>query len=509
MNEHLILYPILVHLITAILLLFFWMKPKIQYYISIAGSAIGIIIGIVLFQSVWENGIQSIQLGNWQAPFGITMVSDTLSASLVLIANIVALAISINSTKTVVSTRIKFGYYAILHFLFMGLSGAFITGDLFSLYVWFEVIIISSFVLLTIGGRKNQIEGAVKYFTLNMISSIIFLTAIGMVYGVTGSLNMADISRIIPEIENKGLVQTISLIFFVGFGVKSGVFPLYFWLPASYHTPPAAVSALFAGLLTKVGVYAMIRVFTLLFPLGETNQLIIMIIAGLTIFFGGIGAIVQRDVLKVFSYLIICHIGFMVGGLGLFTGVALAGAVMYMFHDIIVKTTLFLMGGVFYRIFGSTRFENMGGLMDQYPRLSFLFAIPLFALVGVPPLSGFWPKVSLFSAAYTRGEFFMLIMFIFASLITLIIIARVWNNIFSKRNIERKERVDMKYFNQFSLLQKISYIVPIILLVCVTLYYSFFAEHFQMVAKRISEELMNTEHYYNAVFGIKENNIKL
>src|SRR5690554_3423559 len=336
-----------------------------------------------------------------------------------------------------------------------------------------------------------------------MISSIIFLTAIAMVYGVTGSLNMADISRIIPEIENKGLVQTISLMFFVGFGVKSGVFPLYFWLPASYHTQPAAVSALFAGLLTKVGVYAMIRVFTLLFPLGEVNQLIIMIIAGLTMFFGGIGALVQKDVLKVFSYLIICHIGFMVGGLSLFTGVAIAGAVMYMFHDILIKTTLFLMGGVFHRIFGSTKFENMGGLIDNYPRLSFLFAIPLFALVGVPPLSGFWPKVSLFSAAYTKGEIFMLIMFIFASLITLVIIAKVWNNVFSKKELDNKERIDMKYFHQFNILQKISYLVPIIILVSVTLYYSFFAEHFQMVAERISEELMNTEHYYNAVFGIK------
>src|SRR5690554_6523297 len=504
MNEHLILYPILVHLITAILLLFFWMKPKIQYYISIAGSAIGIIIGIVLFQSVWENGIQSIQLGNWQAPFGITMVSDTLSASLVLIANIVALAISINSTKTVVSTRIKFGYYAILHFLFMGLSGAFITGDLFSLYVWFEVIIISSFVLLTIGGRKNQIEGAVKYFTLNMISSIIFLTAIGMVYGVTGSLNMADISRIIPEIENKGLVQTISLIFFVGFGVKSGVFPLYFWLPASYHTPPAAVSALFAGLLTKVGVYAMIRVFTLLFPLGETNQLIFMIIAGLTIFFGGIGALVQKDIQRIFSYLIICHIGFMVGGLSLFTEVAIVGAVMYMFHDIIVKATLFLIGGVMYRIFGSTRLYDMGGLMDNYPRLSFLFVIPMFALVGVPPLSGFWPKVSLFMASYTQGEMFLLIMFIFASLITLVIIAKIWNSTFSKKPVEREKRKAFKYFEKFSFAEKAAYIVPIIILVGVTLYYSFFAEHFQVISERIGKELMNTEHYYNAVFGIKE-----
>lgn len=504
MSEHLIIYPIIVHLITAVLLLFFWMKPRIQRYISILGSGVGIVIGGLLFQRVWEGGIQSIQLGNWEAPFGISMVADTLAVTLIVLTNIVSFALSIYSTENMVSSRVKFGYYAIFHFLIMGLTGAFLTGDLFNLYVWFEVIIISSFVLLTIGGRKIQIEGAVKYFTLNMISSIIFLTGIAMVYGATGSLNMAELSRIIPEIENKGLMQTISLIFFIGFGVKSGVFPLYFWLPASYHTPPAAVSALFAGLLTKVGIYAMLRVFTLIFPLGETNQIIMMVIAGLTMFFGGIGALVQKDMLRVFSYLIICHIGFMVGGLSLFTEVAIVGAVMYMFHDIIVKATLFMIGGVMYRIFGSTKLSKMGGMMDNYPRLSLLFAIPLFALVGIPPLSGFWPKVSLFSASYTEGEIAMLIMFIFASLITMVIIAKVWNKSFSKSAKIKDKKPSFKYFEDFSFGLKAAYIVPIILLVGVTLYYSFFAEHFQLIAERIGEELMNTEHYYNAVFGIKE-----
>ncbi|PKR80514.1 Na+/H+ antiporter subunit D [Brumimicrobium salinarum] len=504
MSEHLTIYPIIVHLLTAILLLLFWMKPQVQRYISILGSAVGIVIAVLLFQRVWENGIQSVQLGNWEAPFGISMVADTLAVTLILLTNIVAFALSIYSTETMVSSRVKFGYYAIFHFLVMGLSGAFLTGDLFNLYVWFEVIIISSFVLLTIGGRKIQIEGAVKYFTLNMISSIIFLTGIAMVYGATGSLNMAELSRIIPEIENKGLMATISLVFFIGFGVKSGVFPLYFWLPASYHTPPAAVSALFAGLLTKVGIYAMIRVFTLIFPLGETNQMILMIISALTIFFGGIGALVQKDVLRVFSYLIICHIGFMVGGLSLFTEVAIIGAVLYMFHDIIVKATLFMMGGVFYRIFGHTKMENMGGLMNNYPRLSLLFAIPLFALVGIPPLSGFWPKVSLFSASYEQGAIFMLIVFIFASLITLVIIAKVWNKTFSKNPTTLPRQKNLRYFDQFSIREKAAFIVPIAMLVGVTLYYSFFAEHFQLIATRIGEELMNSEHYYNAVFKTKE-----
>lgn len=502
MNEHLIMYPIIVHLITAILLLFFWMKPSFQYYISVVGSAIGIIISAILFQYVWANGIQSIQLSNWEAPFGITMVADTLAVILVLLTNIVAFALSIFSTENMVSSRVKFGYHAIFHFLIMGLCGAFLTGDLFSLYVWFEVIIISSFVLLTIGGRKDQIEGAMKYFTLNMLASIIFLTGIAMLYGVAGSLNMADLSRIIPEIENRGIVRTISFIFFVGFGVKSAIFPLYFWLPASYHTPPTSVSALFAGLLTKVGVYAMIRIFTLLFPLDEVSQVVFMVIAGLTMFIGGIGALVQKDILKTFSYLIICHIGFMVGGLSLFTEVAIAGAVLYMFHDILVKSTLFMTGGVLYRVFGLTKLSRMGGLMDSHPKLSLLFAIPLFAVVGVPPLSGFWPKVSLFFASYVNGNVFMTILFIFASLITLVIVAKIWNAVFSKK-YEKIERDDsFRYFNEFNFKEKLSYILPIIILVGVTLYYSFFAENFQVAADRIANELISTEQYYNAVFKL-------
>ncbi len=315
---------------------------------------------------------------------------------------------------------------------------------------------------------------------------------------------MAELAQIIPTLENNGLIQTISLVFMIGFGVKAGVFPLYLWLPASYHTPPAAVSALFGGLLTKVGVYALIRVFTLIFPLGGLNQDILMVIAGFTVFFGGIGALVQKDVIRVFSYLIICHIGFMIGGLSLFTEIALIGTVFYMFHDIIVKATLFMIGGVFFRIFGNTKLYNMGGLMNNYPRLSVLFAIPLFALVGIPPLSGFWPKLSLFGASYQMNAIPMLIVFIFASLITLVIIAKIWNSIFAKEARKTDKLEKLKYFKEFNFKEKASMIVPILVLVLVILYYSIFAEHIQLVAERIGSELMHPGQYVESVIQPKE-----
>jgi multicomponent Na+:H+ antiporter subunit D len=503
MNEHLIILPIIIQALLAVLMLFLWRIPKVQRTTSIIGSGIAIVIAAILFTKVWTDGTLVIQLGNWEAPYGISLVGDLFAATLIMLTAIVGFVISIYSNTNMVAARIKFGYYAIFHFLIMGLSGAFLTGDIFNLYVWFEVIIISSFVLLTIGGRKIQIEGAVKYFTLNMLSSIVFLTGIAMLYGVTGSLNMAELAKIIPTVENKGIIQTISIVFFIGFGVKAGVFPLYLWLPASYHTPPAAVSALFGGLLTKVGVYALIRIFTLLFPLQGVMQDLFMIIAGLTVFFGGIGALVQKDVLRVFSYLIICHIGFMIGGLSLFTELALIGAVFYMFHDIIVKTSLFMIGGVLFRIFGNTKMYNIGGLMNNYPRLSVLFAIPLFALIGIPPLSGFWPKLSLFGAAFETDSLFMLIVFIFASLITLIIIVKLWNNVFAKNAREKEELTKLTYYDEFSLKEKSTMIVPILFLVVMILYFSFFAEHIQVIAERISFEIMHPQQYIDKVLSIK------
>src|SRR5690606_35868392 len=169
------------------------------------------------------------------------------------------LAVSVFSASSIIIPRLKFGYFPIFHFLLLGLNGAFLTGDIFNLYVWFEIIIISSFVLITLGGEKAQLEGAVKYFTMNILASMIFLTAIAVLYGITGSLNMADLALKIAEIENRGLVEITAILFLVAFGIKAAVFPLYFWLPASYHTPPSAVAAIFGGLLTKVGVYALIR----------------------------------------------------------------------------------------------------------------------------------------------------------------------------------------------------------------------------------------------------------
>ncbi|CAL68494.1 proton-conducting transporter membrane subunit [Christiangramia forsetii] len=503
MNEQLILYPLFLQMAISIILMFGWARIRFQKVFSVFGSILSVGLAIWLFTYIWNNGTQTIQAGNWEAPFGITFVADMLSTTLVLLTAISGLAVSIFSAGSVLKDRLRFGYFPIFHFLLLGLNGAFLTGDIFNLYVWFEIVIISSFVLITIGGEKAQLEGAVKYFTLNILASMIFLTAIAVLYGITGSLNMADLAGQIAQVENRGLVQITGLLFLIGFGIKAGVFPLYFWLPASYHTPPFAVSAIFGGLLTKVGVYALIRVFTLIFVDDPFLHDIIMIIAILTLISGGVGALVQNNMRKVFSYLIICHIGYMIAGIGMFTEVAIAGAIFYLIHDIIVKTNLFMLSGVVYRIKGTNSMRDLGGIYAKWPKISLLLFIPLFSLVGIPPLSGFWPKINLIKAGFAGGSYITVGAIIFASFITLVIIAKLWAEVFWKDGKKLPLRSNFGYFSKMTTAKRLQFIVPVAMLSIVSLYIGFGAEHIQLLSARIADELVNNEGYIDAVLNSK------
>lgn len=499
MIDQIAIYPLLLQMGLAIILMFSWSSISWQKTISIIGSVLNMGVAIWLFVVVWQNGTQTVQAGNWQPPFGITFAADTFAATLVLLTSFAGLAVSSFSSGAVLPARLKFGFFPIFHFLLLGLNGAFLTGDIFNLYVWFEIIIITSFVLLTIGGEKAQLEGAVKYFTLNILASIVFLTAIAVLYGLTGSLNMADLASKVAAVENRTLVQVNALLFLVGFGIKSAVFPLYFWLPASYHTPPSAVSAIFGGLLTKVGVYALVRVFTLIFEVDALLENVLLAIAILTLFSGAIGAIVQNNIRKVFSYLVICHIGYMIAGLGMMTQVALTGAIFYLIHDIVVKTNLFMVSGVIYKIKASHSMRKLGDFYADYPKMSLLFAIPLFSLVGIPPLSGFWPKLSLISAGWETENYLLIASIILASFITLFVIVKLWGEVFWKKSTDLPKPRNFPYFQKLTALKKTQMIAPIIFLSIISLYIGFGAENIQTLAMRIAFELTDNQEYINAV----------
>ncbi len=438
MNTLLVL-PILIPLATATVATLSWRKPALDRWLGLLGAAALLGVSIALLWRVRAEGIQAVQVGAWPAPYGITLVADLFAAIMVLLAGLMGLSVAVYSLVSIDRGREVFGYYPLLHVLLAGVCGAFLTGDLFNLYVWFEVMLIASFVLLTLGGERAQLEGAIKYVTLNLLSSAVFLTAVAILYGVTGTLNMADLHNKLATVP-AGVTTTVAMLFLITFGIKAAVFPLFFWLPASYHTPPVAVSAIFAGLLTKVGVYALIRVFTLLFLQNPAyTHTLLLWIAGLTMITGVLGAIAQHEFRRVLSFHIVSQIGYMIMGLALFglsastplAAFSLAASIFYIAHHIVVKTNLFLVSGIAHQLRGSYELKDLGGLASR-PALAILFLVPALSLAGLPPLSGFFAKLSLIQAAFGGRYFAIAAVALTVSLLTLYSMTKIWIEAFWK-----------------------------------------------------------------------------
>jgi len=501
--EILLLCPILVPFLTGVLALFFWNNRRLQRLISVLGMAATLAAALFLMRTVSSTGIQVLQVGNWPAPFGITIVADLLSAVMVSLAAMMGLAVTVYSLAGMDAQRESFGYYPILNVLVMGICGSFLTGDIFNLYVWFEVMLIASFCLIALGGERAQLEGAIKYITLNLISSAIFLAAVGILYRVVGTLNMADIAVRIQSAPG-GPATTLSIMFLVAFGIKAAVFPMFFWLPASYHTPPAVVSAIFAGLLTKVGIYALIRMFTLIYPEGAVHVLI-MVIAGFTLVCGGLGAIVQEELRRILSFNIISHIGFMIMGLGLMDAghaigkLALTGTVLYLIHDIIVKTNLFLVSGVIQRLQGSGRLSSLGGLYHARPLLALLFMIPALSLAGVPPLSGFWPKLMLVRAGLEAGRYLIVAAALVASILTLYSVVIIWEQVFWKDKPESRVFDRSPISDPLPRSAWLAYLLPVAALALCTLAIGFWVEPFSVLSERAADQLLDPRGYIDAI----------
>jgi multicomponent Na+:H+ antiporter subunit D len=486
--------PILIPLAGAALSLIAWRSRQLHRAVAVVSAGGQLVASIVLLRNVLQDGIQVTSLGSWPAPFGIVFVADIFSAVMVCVAALTGFAVMLYSLTAIDRRREAYGYYPLASLLLMGVCGAFLTGDIFNLYVWFEVMLISSFVLLALGGERPQFESAMKYVTLNLISSAIFLAAVGLLYGLTGTLNMADLARQLPLVAEQQLVVAISMLFLIAFGIKAAVFPLFFWLPASYHTPPAAVSAIFAGLLTKVGVYALIRVFTLLFvqDVALTHG-IILVIAALTMLTGVLGAIAQNEFRRILSFHIISQIGYMIAGLGIFTKLALAASIFYIVHHIIVKTNLFLVSGVSYHLTGTYELKRSGGLYAKYPFLSLLFLIPAMSLAGIPPLSGFFAKLGLIEAGLAREEYALVAVAAFTGLLTLYSMTKIWGEAFWK------PRPDEVAAGAVAEMQSRRLMIPIAGLAAITLAIGFGAGWLFEISVTAAGQLLDTSLYIKAV----------
>jgi len=352
---------------------------------------------------------------------------------LVLAVGVVGVAVTTAAFAGVDPRREAFGYHPLIQILLMGVSGAFLTGDLFNLYVWFEVMLVASFVLMALHRTSAQVEGAFKYVTINLIASSIFLTALGLLYGATGTLNMADVARVWPTLRTPRMDMVLAVLFVLAFSTKAGLFPLFFWLPASYHTPPAAVGAAFAGLLTKVGVYALMRMFTLLFQDAPPPLFALLLtMSAATMVVGLVASLNERDFRRILSFNLVGHIGYTTAGLSVMAPAALAGAIFYVLHHIVVITNLFLVSGVLLRLRRTTDVAGLGGLYKSQPVFAALAMVPLFSLAGVPPLSGFLGKLAILEGTFTAGTYWVGGLVLVVGLLTLLSMARTWAAAFWK-----------------------------------------------------------------------------
>lgn len=499
-SNSLLILPIALPFLSAIFSLLLWKVPRIHRFINVAGAMGLLAVSLVLLATVINEGILVSQIGNWQAPFGISFVADIFSAIMVVLAAITGFAVAIYSLVNIDAERERFGYYPLMHILVMGVCGAFLTGDIFNLYVWFEVMLMASFVLMALGGERAQLEGAIKYVTLNLISSVLFLSAVGVLYGIVGTLNMADIAMQLRMQGESYLTTVVSMLFFVTFGIKAAIFPLFFWLPASYHTPPVAVSAIFAGLLTKVGVYALLRVFSLIFVHDvQLTHTIILVSSGFTMVVGVLGAAAQSEFRRILSFHIVSQIGYMIMGLGMFTPMAVAGSIFYIIHHIIVKANLFLVSGIVKRIAGSFDLKFLGGMYKTSPLLSVCFLIPAFSLAGIPPLSGFWAKLALVKAGLEIEQFVIVAVALGVSLLTLFSMTKIWEEVFWKPVPQPLAGNDQKTVRALVGMEKAGYFFPVLLLALMTVAIGVFSEPLFALSKNASEQLMNPDLYIDAV----------
>ncbi|MBC9955373.1 Na+/H+ antiporter subunit D [Leucobacter sp. cx-42] len=406
-------------------------RRRIQQGITLLVLTAVLVIGIAFMFLVHQNGTLIMQVGGWAAPFGISLVIDSVSAIMIAVSAVVLLAVFLFSIgqgfadgddETPVSI-----YYPTYMVLGAGVFNAFIAGDLFNLFVGFEILLVASYVLITLGGTAQRIRAGVTYVVVSLVSSTLFLAAIGVIYGATGTVNMAQLTVRIAELPDD-VQLVLNLLLLIAFGIKAAVFPLAFWLPDSYPTAPAPVTAVFAGLLTKVGVYAILRTQTQLFPESSIDRLL-MVIAGLTLLVGILGAISQLDVKRLLSFTLISHIGYLIFGISMATGLGFGATIYYMVHHIIVQTTLFLAVGLLERHGGTTSLSGLGGVLRSAPVIGVLFFIPMLNLGGIPPFSGFIGKIGLFTAAAqsgTVGAYWLIGIGTLVSLLTLYALARTW-----------------------------------------------------------------------------------
>jgi multicomponent Na+:H+ antiporter subunit D len=490
--NNLVVMPLIIPIMVGVILVFLRPYIRLQRVISLL-TMIGISgLSIYMLNVIQTDGIVRLDFGGWKPPFGILFVGDSFAMLLVLTASIVTAVCLIYAFSSIGEKHEKMFFYPFVLFLIAGVNGSFLTGDLFNLFVCFELMLLASYALVTLGGEKVQLRESIKYVVINVLASWFFLVALAYLYGSLGTLNMAHISERVAEAGQDPLLTTISIVFLLVFSLKAGLL-LFFWLPGSYSVPPTAVAALFGALLTKVGIYALFRMFTLIFyhEPSITHQLI-GIMAGVTIILGCMGALAYKDVRLIVSYNVVIAVGFILIGLAIATPTAIEGSIYYIIHDMIAKALLFLLAGAMIKMTGVTKFDQMSGLIRNYPVFGWMFFIVTCSLAGIPPLSGFVGKILVGQSAVETGSYVLLALAFFSSIVVLYSLLRIFlNAIFGETIISKEDEVPLKK----------GLLIPVVLLGFGTISLGLGAEVLADYVSNAAYTLTNPAVYIEAVLG--------
>ncbi len=466
-----------------------------------AGFALLTVVAIIgceveLLRRTMELGPQTMTMGKWLPPFGISFTADVMSAGFALASALVAFVALLYAQADIAEREIKYGFYSLVLLLLAGVTGAFLTGDLFNLYVWFEVMLIASFGLMIMGGRKVQLDAALKYGFINFLATTFFLVALGYLYGLLGTLNMADIIRVAPDAP-VGPMTAVAALLLLAFGTKAAAFPANAWLPASYHAPDAVVSALFGGLLTKVGAYALLRALVGLMP--ASRDIMDPVITGLavaTLIMAPLGALSQTNLRRAIGFMLIGGIGAVLAGLAMPSLRGIAGASIYAFSSILTIAALYFVAGLIERMTGEEDSRLMGGVYTASSPLSILFLILVFAMAGLPPFLGFWPKVLLIEAGLGDGSIILVIAIVLNSFLTTVAGSRLWAHIFWRagREGEHSEQPNDR-IKPLSRADKWWAMAPTALLVAVIVWFGLMPNPVIEAGRTAAADLLHTERY--------------
>jgi multicomponent Na+:H+ antiporter subunit D len=493
--------PVLLPMLCGALLLMLRHHVRWHMLVSVAGLVLTLAAALALLDRVLDLGPRVMTMGGWHPPFGIAFTADVLGAAFAAMASFVSLACGLYSQRDIGHTEARYGFHCFLMLMVAGVNGAFLTGDLFNLYVWFEVFVIASFGLLVLGSRKTQIDGATKYAILNLLATTLFLVAVALVYGSFGTLNMADLTRVVKLADDEVPLATLSILFLIAFAMKAAAFPLNFWLPASYHTPRIVVGALFGGLLTKVGIYALLRVLGMILPPERAEfSGVIVWVAVATMLLGAAGALGQTDIRRQAGFLVISGVGVMIAGLALGTQAGFAGAIVYAMHSMLAMAALYLVAGEIGARTGSASLHALGGLYPKAPWLVAAAFLVFLGVAGLPPGSGLWPKVVLVKASIDDGRWGLVAAILASGLLSTIAVFRVFALAFWRGSPEAASPQQVSSPVAAAAPPSLMPVLGMAGLVAAILWIGLLPETFIVLADRAAAGLIDPTPYVDAVF---------